>query len=77
MAGTARRAAPEISSWVGGSGESPAAGLEMKDTAAISIPAWRAATASVAVDMPTASAPSVFRALTSAGGSNWGPAVWA
>ena len=48
----------------------------MHDTPAPRIPMWRAATASTAVLMPTASAPSTRSMRISAGDSNCGPVSW-
>ena len=48
-------------------GKTPAAGLVMQEMPSTSMPMWRATMASGAVDMPTASAPSVRKARISAG----------
>ena len=69
----ARWASVRVCSWLSGTSDSPSARLEMAETAATRIPAWRARIVSWTVDMPTASAPMVRKARISAGVSKLGP----
>ncbi len=62
-----RRAVSITSSWTSGWSSTPAAMLVMHEMPSTSTPRCRAAIASGAVDMPTASAPSVRKARISAG----------
>ena len=51
----------------------PDAMLTIRERPRVRIPAWAATIASGTVLIPTASAPSRYMALISAGVSNWGP----
>ena len=63
----ARAPSRSVCSWLTGSSPMPSAKLVIAETAATRSPQWRATIVSCTVDMPTASAPSVWKARISAG----------
>ena len=69
----ARAASRSVCSWLTGSSLMPSAKLVIAETAATRSPQCRATIVSWTVDMPTASAPSVWKARISAGVSKLGP----
>ena len=64
------------SAWLSGVVWMPAAMFVISENPRISMPAWRAAMASRAVDMPTMCPPMAFAICTSAGVSYCGPRNW-